>query len=102
MAQTERYSAFDLALYLMSSARDCVEEPPIYGPLRLLVGVQRLTTVCEENEGMKDEFLSKMKSRLDAVFLLVMSDRPAFVRALDELLAEFAEEEKQRSLGKKE
>ena len=99
MTQTNQYTPFDLALYLISSARDCVEEPPIYGPLRLLVGVQRLTSFCETNEGMSDEFLTRTKERLDAAFLLVMKDRSAFVKALDELLQDFSEEEKRRTLG---
>jgi hypothetical protein len=87
-----------LATYLVSSARDCLDEPPIYGPLRLLVGVSKLIELSRSVPQLKDEFLERMERRINEDVLKVMSDREAFQKALDDLLLEFSKELKKREL----
>ena len=95
------YDIFDLATYLVASARDCVDEPLIYGPLRMLEGVNRIIMMGESDPRYRDEFLSKMRSRVTTDVLKVMSDREEFKKALDDLLLEFATESKRRTVGKR-
>jgi hypothetical protein len=99
MPRTDKETLFEAATYLVASARDCIDEPAIYGPLRLLVGVDRLIQLSESDGQLADGFLSSMKGRIGDEVLSVMSDREAFLAALEGLLLEFAEEAKRRNLG---
>jgi len=92
------YDLFDLATYLVASARDCVDEPLIYGPLRMLEGVNKIMEVGEGDPRLRDGFLTRMQTRISADVLKVMSDREKFKRALDELLLEFADELRSRTV----
>ena len=87
---------FDLATYLVASARDCVDEPLIYGPLRMLDGVNRIVQIAESDGRFRDDFLSSMGPKISADVLKVMSDREKFRKALDDLLLEFTDELKRR------
>ena len=93
------YEIFDLATYLVASARDCVDEPLIYGPLRMLEGVNRIILMGEGDPRFRDDFLSKMRARVTTDVLKVMSDREEFKKALDDLLLEFAAESRRRTVG---
>jgi uncharacterized protein DUF6092 len=92
---------FDLAIYLMASARDCMEEPLVYGPLRMLVGVDMIINAMKQEAGLRDEFLIGKQEGIWKEVLAVMNDRKAFAKALDEMLADFADELKSRILTKK-
>jgi hypothetical protein len=92
------YDVFDLATYLVASARDCIDEPLIYGPLRMLEGVNRIIQMGEKDPRFRDGFLSKMRARVSTDILKVMSDREEFRKALDDLLLEFADELKRRTV----
>lgn len=94
------YGIFDLATYLVASARDCVDEPLIYGSLRMLEGVNRIIQMGEGDPRFHDEFLSRKAGGVSNDILKVMSDRDEFRKALDVLLLEFAEELKRRTVGK--
>jgi len=95
------YDLFDLATYLVASARDCVDEPPIYGPLRMLDGVNRIVQIAESDTRFRDGFLSRMGPRLSADVMKVMSDREKFKKALDDLLLEFTDELKYRTVDER-
>jgi Family of unknown function (DUF6092) len=85
---------FDHALYLVASARDCLDEPLVYGPLRMIEGVSRLIEAFPD-----DEFLSREREVMEREKYQVMNDREAFAAWLDELLRQFAAESKRRNLG---
>jgi uncharacterized protein DUF6092 len=85
---------FDHVLYLVASARDCLDEPLIYGPLRLVEGVSRVIEALPD-----DEFLQEQKRVIDSEKWAVMGDREQFAAWLDELLRQFAAEAKRRNLG---
>lgn len=78
-------SGFEVAAFLVASARDSLEAPPVYGALRMLEAVVRL-----DDGG--DPFLGRLRDRIEADKDLVMRDRSAFVTRLDELLADVARE----------
>jgi hypothetical protein len=84
---------FEHVVYLVASARDCLDEPLIYGPLRLVEGVSRVIEALPE-----DEFLQEQKRVIDSEKWEVMGDRDRFAAWLDELLRQFAAETKRRNL----
>ena len=85
---------FDHALYLVASARDCLDEPLIYGPFRMIEGVSRLIEAFPD-----DEFLRAQKDVIDREKYEVMADRDRFATWLDEILRQFAAESKRRNLA---
>ncbi|MGO9657108.1 MAG: DUF6092 family protein [Acidimicrobiales bacterium] len=86
-------AAFRLATFLVTAARDVVDEPAIYGPFRMIDAVDRLMAGTFD-----DEFLTTIKPELEREKQKVMSDRDGFVAWLDELSARFAAEAKRRNV----
>jgi hypothetical protein len=87
-------AAFRLATFLVTAARDLVDEPAIYGPFRLIDAVDRLMTGAFD-----DDFLRSVQPELEREKQKVMSDRDAFVAWLDDISARFAAEAKRRNLA---
>jgi len=79
-------------LDVMVQARDCLDEPLIYGPFRMIEGVSRLIDSFPE-----DSFLDEAKGLIDREKYEVMGDRERFSAWLDELLRQFAAEAKRRN-----
>jgi len=89
---------FELALFLATSARNCIDEPPLYGPFRLLDAISRLADLPENAECLdEDLFLKEVKAFVDEKKFLVTTDVEGFTRAADELVGKFAKELKRRS-----
>jgi Family of unknown function (DUF6092) len=86
-------AAFRLATFLVTAARDVVDEPAIYGPFRMIDAVDRLMA-----GQFDDDFLREIHPRLARDKYKVMSDREGFVAALDEIAEAFALEAKRRNL----
>jgi len=91
-AKPDASELFVNVLYLVASARDCIDEPLIYGPFRMIEGVSRM---LQNSQG--DGFLSQMKAQIDSQKYNVMADRVSFARWLDDLLRDFAAEAKRRN-----
>jgi hypothetical protein len=87
-------AAFRLATFLVTAARDVIDEPAIYAPFRMIDAVDRLMT-----GSFDDEFLRSLQPELEREKQKVMTDRDAFVAWLDDLSARFAAEAKRRNLG---
>jgi hypothetical protein len=85
---------FELALYLVAAARDCLDEPHIYGPFRMIEGVSRLLAHVDH-----DEFLTRARETIDREKVNVMGGREQFAAWLDELLRGFAAEAKRRNVA---
>jgi Family of unknown function (DUF6092) len=86
---------FELALYLVAAARDCLDEPLLYGPFRMVEGVSKLLA-----RAGGDEFLARAKVTIDSEKYKVMGERERFAAWLDELLRDFAAEAKRRNLDR--
>lgn len=84
---------FELALYLVASARDCLDEPLIYGPFRMIEGVSKLLA-----RAGGDAFLERAKATIDDEKYNVMGGREEFAAWLDELLRQFAAEARRRNV----
>lgn len=94
MTRTTDPAAFRLATFLVTAARDVVDEPAIYGPFRMIDAVDRLMA-----HSFDDDFLREIQPELEREKQKVMSDRDAFVAWLDELTAKFAAKAKRRNLA---
>jgi len=89
---------FELALFLATSARNCIDEPPLYGPFRLLDALSRLANFPEHDKSLnRDTFLEEVKVFVDEKKFLVTTDVEGFTQAADELVERFAKELKRRS-----
>ena len=83
--------------FLAASARGCVDEPPLYGPFRLVDAISRLIDfVFKERIFPENEFLTDMKEFIDENKFKVMFDEEEFVKFLNELVRRFAKELKEK------
>ena len=67
--------------YLISSAKGCVEEPPLYGPLRLLDAYSMLLGMLNREE--TDEFYFELDKDIEGFKNKCMGDEKQFVKGLD-------------------
>jgi hypothetical protein len=87
-------AAFRLATFLVTAARDVIDEPAIYAPFRMIDAVDRLMA-----GSFDDDFLRGLQPELEREKQKVMTDRDGFIAWLDDLSARFAAETKRRNLG---
>jgi len=88
---------FELALFLLTAARGCVDEPKMYGPLRLIDAISRLTDIYSKTDKLEpDPFLLKAKEEIDANEFQVMASEEEFVAFIDRLILQFTGEMKRR------
>jgi len=80
---------FKLLAFLITSARGCVDEPPLYGPLRLVDAAARLIEIMKK-EGKTTNEILKLQKLIEEKKNLVMYDEEEFTTFLDELLRELA------------
>ncbi len=86
---------FNLLAFLVTSARNCVEEPKLYGPFRLIDGASRLIGILE-GAGIADEFFIGIRKKIDGGKYSVMSDKDKFIKFLDDLTLDFADKLKNK------
>lgn len=75
---------FELLCYMIVSARNLEQETKMYGPFRLVDAASRLIEILEES-GIGDEFLSQVRSMIEANKYKVMTDKEGFLAFLDDL-----------------
>lgn len=74
----------ELIAYLLTSARNLMDEPALYGPFRLLDGVSRLCDLLEISGHTDSDFLLNLKKKIDEGKYSVMTDVDSFVALMDE------------------
>ncbi|MEM0153846.1 MAG: DUF6092 family protein [Ignisphaera sp.] len=80
---------FKLLSFLITSARGCVDEPSLYGTLRLIDAAARLIDIMKE-EGKATEELLNLKKTIEENIALVMYDEKAYIEFLDRLVRDLA------------
>lgn len=80
---------FELLSFLITSARGLIDEPQIYGPLRLLDAAVKLINIMEEEGRLTDE-LREIRQLILEKSDLVIRDEKAFMEFLDELSLKIA------------
>jgi len=89
---------FGLAVSLLTSARGCMDEPRVYGPLRLIEALSALTNIFDYGIIEKDEFLLDAKNEIDTKLApAVMQSEEEFTKMLDDLIRRFTIELKKRN-----
>ncbi|MCX8182550.1 MAG: DUF6092 family protein [Candidatus Methanomethyliaceae archaeon] len=97
--QTGNDYIFELILFLATSAQGCLNEPPLYGPFRLLDAISRLIDLPDYGGSLaQDPFLKELKNFIDSRKFLVMYDVEGFKRAIDEVVMRLTNEAKNRYL----
>ncbi len=81
---------FALLAFMVTSARNCVEEPKLYGPFRLVDGASRLIEILEQAD-MADRFFIEIRKKIEDNKYSVMSDKDEFIKFLDNLILDFAD-----------
>lgn len=81
---------FNLLCFMAASAEGCVDEPKLYGPLRLVEAMERLIKIMEE-EDAAGTFLLDEKKKIEENKKLTTSGEEEFVNFLEELVSDFAE-----------
>jgi hypothetical protein len=76
---------FALVGYMVTSARNLVDETPTYGPFRLVDAASRLIAILEE-EGMASDRLELMRGKIDSGKYSVMTDQDEFTAFLDAIV----------------
>jgi len=95
--ETPEQYIFELALFLLTAARGCVTEPHMYGPLRLVDAVSRLTNLYSKTDLLKsDQFLIDARKKIDEKKFVVMASSEEFVKFMDDIIGQFADELKKR------
>jgi uncharacterized protein DUF6092 len=74
----------ELIAYMLTSARNLMDEPALYGPFRLMDGVSRLCDLLADTGHTDAEFLSTLKKKIDEGKFSVMTDVDSFVALMDE------------------
>lgn len=75
--------------FLLTSARGCVDEPPLYGPLRLLEVYSLLLEMLKPEE--TDGFYYKLNEKIEKLKDKCMEDEVQFVDGLDRVLEELTD-----------
>ncbi len=89
---SEKPIFFDLFCYMSSSARGLVDEPKLYGPLRLLETMERIISVLEDKD-MSNEFYTELKENIGENKYIVMQDEEKFVESIDDIVNMLAKKE---------
>ena len=88
---------FDLALYLVCSARLALDENLGLASFRLTEAASRLIAAAADLGVDAGDFLQREKGVLDVEKMKVMHDLPGYTAALDEIQARFVAETKRRN-----
>jgi len=81
----------DIIAYMLTSARGLVDEPAVYGPLRLLEGVSRLCGILIEEKHSKASDLRYLKEKIDDRKFSVMTNQEEFIALMDETVLDITE-----------
>ena len=71
--------------FMIASAMGCMNEPPIYGPLRLIEAMEKLIDFANRNDFDQDSRLLVIKHRIEEDKSLCMYDEEAFASMLREI-----------------
>jgi len=97
MSQDDPRSLFEVALYLVCSSRNALEETLPYASMRLLDGAGRLIGAAADVQPGADPFLAGMLDAIEETKVRVMHDLNGYTDALDDLQELFVREAKRRN-----
>lgn len=71
--------------FMIASAMGCMNEPPIYGPLRLIEAMEKLIGFAARNRLDQDNRLLEIMHKIEGDKSLCMYDEDAFAAMLQEI-----------------
>ncbi len=77
---------FQLLAFLLTSARGCIDEPPIYGPLRLIDAADKLISMLMEKYRGESKEFQEIRKKIEKARNLVLTNEEEFTKTLDELV----------------
>jgi len=77
--------------YIVTSARGCMDEPKIYGPLRLLNTMSKLFYILKDNGEISNEEIGKIVEKIDEKKFSFKTDGEEFIIMLDEAIDRLVE-----------
>ncbi|MEM3398495.1 MAG: DUF6092 family protein [Nitrososphaerota archaeon] len=80
---------FQLLAFLLASARGCLDEPPIYGSLRLIDAAEKTINIIIRKLGEIQE-LSEIRKKIEKARSLVLADEEEFSKTLDEIMIDIS------------
>jgi hypothetical protein len=80
-----------LMAFLVSSARNCINEPKIYGSFRLADTVSKIVELLKVNNLLNDDEIDKVVKKIDDGKYSCMTDENEFVLMLDEVTDDLVE-----------
>jgi hypothetical protein len=91
---------FEVEAFLISSAKGCLWEPKLYGPLRLLTAFSKIALLPDYVPCLKrDEFLLNLRKEIEKKIIpLVVSDPEKFEQLIRDLGIRLAREIKKRKI----
>jgi len=90
---------FEIEAFLISSAKGCLWEPKLYGPLRLLTVFSKIALLPDYVPRLKrDEFLLNLRKEIDEKIDLLTTDPEKFKEFIMDISIKFAKEIKKRKL----
>lgn len=96
---------FAIGAFLISSAKGCLWEPKLYGPLRLLTAFSKIALLPDYVPDLeRDEFLLNVREEIEEnIIPLIESDPEKFEQFVKDLGIKLAKEIKKRKIkwGKK-
>jgi len=97
-----RDELFELCIYIAASAAELRNEPRVYGPLRLLEVLRRVSKHAAEESG--DAFLRDAAAMAESAKALQIEGSEAFYDFLDRMVLSFVKEHARRNAasGKEE
>jgi hypothetical protein len=93
-------SLFEVALYLICSSRNALDETLPYASMRLLDGAGRLIAAAAAVQPGDDPFLAGMRDAIEETKVRVMHDLDGYTAALDDLQNRFVLEAKRRNVDR--
>lgn len=77
-------SSIELLAFMITSARNLMDEPALYGPFRLIDGASRFCELLSDSGHADSKSLLELKEKIDEGKFSVMSDVDSFVALMDE------------------
>ena len=78
-----------LFAYMITSARGCIDEPKIYGPLRIVDSISKLYRILKENNLIGNEEVAKIIEKIEDKKYSCMTDEKEFIAMLDDVIDDF-------------
>ena len=83
LTSDQRVDLLSLFSFMATSARALMDEPTVYGPVRLISAMEKTFDLLKEQQDYEDEVLEAIVTELKASTNYSMTDEAAFIASMD-------------------